>query len=60
MSDLWEIEPNISSLLLLYHLCSLLATANGTHELSLFYRKNISFSSKSLYFILNLYNMLLK
>nr|DAJ76352.1 MAG TPA: hypothetical protein [Caudoviricetes sp.] len=39
MSGLWEIEPNISSFLSLYHLFRLLATANDIHELSLFYRK---------------------
>ena len=39
MFGLREIEPNISSPLLLYHRYSLLATANDIHELSLFYRK---------------------
>lgn len=41
MSGLWEIEPNISSLLLLYHLFRLLATAKYTHGLLLFHRQTL-------------------
>ena len=46
MYGLWEIEPNISSFLSLYHRYSLLATAKYTHELLLFRRQTSQFQRK--------------
>ena len=46
MSGLWEIEPNISSFLSLYHLFRLLATAKYTHGLLLFRRQTLQSQRK--------------
>ena len=46
MSGLWEIEPNISSFLLLYHQFRLLATAKYTHGLLLFHRQTLQSQRK--------------
>ena len=46
MSGLWEIEPNISSFLLLYHQFRLLATAKYTHGLLLFHTQTLQSQRK--------------